>query len=1671
MKKQIISIVALLIGTLGALAAEGDMQQSLPSNWGGWQNLTYGITDATYESTAYQPMQVEVSGNTIHLLWFENSKDADGLYRMYYRRSADLGRTWEAAQVVGTSHEPQPENGGNQYQWMAVSGNTVHIIALDNDGYFGANSVNYVRSTDGGKTFTTRTLRQKGSGNVSPHIAADGQTVALAFSEYHGGGDYQQRVISSLDGGTTFNDTLIQTRQLIADLKVQGSRWALMGYTDGSIYVTTSTDGGRHYTTTNIAHKDASGKTHAGLWTPFSLSHMSMDGDNINVVYRGSLSNGGDGDADVNDWMHTIFQRSTDGGQTWQEPIYLEGTCGIEPNTVVGRGNDIYVYTCTGSGADSYHGRDAHPTLFYSHDGGKTWATQTRVFDVFRPGIPRLTIDPKDSQHVIFTGQRAFYLESKDGFRTVSKNFLIGWQAFISRNGNNNALQTLIDSEGNEHWFMHYSAPDPAKADYEGTPWHIVYRRVERPAAPGSTNMAFDIAKPANEPDNKAINPAYIPMTPSLEAAAEAITVECWVRPDSKGFLVIGLNNENEGDGHDRWYDGFSIHTGQTWEGKLVFSASIHPEKTMEGTTIEGGMYVHATNTWGLWHHVAMTYDSKVASNNFRLYVDGMLIGTKTDAGRLLMTNKAICIGRVDQASDEDQAKGLIDNLAIYSRALTAGEIREHLYNTPNAQDKDCRLLLTFDGTLRDLSQYQNDAVPLTPNILTETDPIRPPHPEFTLTKDMTGQKVYANDVTQDGEACWWLMTNKDYPVGDPSTSDKRHISEDYSGHPGTYSYWMIARGDGKTTNACATTFQTITVGGLTSVTPEKAGNVPDVKLRIQGGYELTYSNKPRVLLKQGSTEIEGTWDVDYDYDASKIVNSDNLAPATFNLWNAPVGTYDVIVGNDTLRQAFTVEQREEPDVWIQINGREKLLFNKYQSFSIDYGNRSNVAAYNTPVFIAIPDRKGTVDVHFDFDYDLYSDAFDDEQLKMARQLGEYLMTYDEATGDSIRIYSFFIPYIAPNSTHQVFFRFMCKGDSGLDGNFRICYMAGEPWGPWTDDDGTATTRAVDDEFDSYLKDVNKGRSKAECALTMFGMSFIETGLTVAPIVGCTYNVAKTITQKFWGKDKSWSNFGTNFITAAFACGSDLFPPSLLVKAGFAVGKLIWDMVSNKAAYDACIKGDPNWKDNLLVYSYDPNEMIGPWGPDDNAHYIQPIHQMPYMITFENKATATAPANEVFVTDTLDLTKLDAETFSFNGFGWADTTFTVGGSRTQEFSRDVIYTVNGHEMLVRVTGQFSPATGIAHWSFVSLEKNGNELDDIMNGFLLPNDGTGRGEGFVSFSIEHKPNPASGSTISNKATIVFDANAPITTNTYVNTFDTDYPTSKVTKAEEKDGQMIVTIQGSDATSGIGTYTVYASKNGGEWEAVAIVAGGTTATFACAPGTRYALCALATDNAGWLEPKSLKAELTLTTGGTQPEQPTTINVVTAAAGYATFYDSEKNYQLPTGLTARVVSGVSGDRLSYQTLSGNIIPKGTAVLLEGAQKQAATYTLTSTTADASYTGNNLLHGSDVVTTTSATGQNLYYKLTYGPSGTSLAQSFGWFWGARNGAAFSIDGHRAWLAVPAGSAATRGFLISGEATGISDLTTDTDGSPLRDLQGRPAAQSPQKGIYVRGGRKVVIK
>ena len=156
---------------------------------------------------------------------------------------------------------------------------------------------------------------------------------------------------------------------------------------------------------------------------------------------------------------------------------------------------------------------------------------------------------------------------------------------------------------------------------------------------------------------------------------------------------------------------------------------------------------------------------------------------------------------------------------------------------------------------------------------------------------------------------------------------------------------------------------------------------------------------------------------------------------------------------------------------------------------------------------------------------------------------------------------------------------------------------------------------------------------------------------------------------------------------------------------------------------------------------------------------------------------------------------------------------------------------------------------------------------------------------------------------------------------------------------------------------------------------------------------------------------------------------------------------------------------------------MPKGTAVLIEASEKKAATYTLTGVAGGSavSAVGTNLLHGSD---DSALTGQDvstpddyLYYKLAYGPAGTSLATQFGWFWGGPDGMNFNINGHRAWLAVPK-TAGARGYLIDGEATNIDYVGTEQSANRLYiDLQGRRVAQPTQPGIYFQDGRKVVIK
>ena len=195
--------------------------------------------------------------------------------------------------------------------------------------------------------------------------------------------------------------------------------------------------------------------------------------------------------------------------------------------------------------------------------------------------------------------------------------------------------------------------------------------------------------------------------------------------------------------------------------------------------------------------------------------------------------------------------------------------------------------------------------------------------------------------------------------------------------------------------------------------------------------------------------------------------------------------------------------------------------------------------------------------------------------------------------------------------------------------------------------------------------------------------------------------------------------------------------------------------------------------------------------------------------------------------------------------------------------------------------------------------------------------------------------------------------------------------------------------------------------------------------------------------------------------------------APKGYATYYASSYDLVLPEGMKAFVVTDKGADKgaLTYEAIADgdteqNIVPAGTAVMLKVAATDGEqTIPITIGSGADAYSGNNLLSGSDTLTTIPKATGELYYKLTYGNDDTT----FGWYWGGENGLSFTSDAHKAWLTLPASVDARFLGLPDYEATGIAQQKQTRQSAWYTiggmKLNGQPTA----KGMYIKDGKKVI--
>ena len=125
-----------------------------------------------------------------------------------------------------------------------------------------------------------------------------------------------------------------------------------------------------------------------------------------------------------------------------------------------------------------------------------------------------------------------------------------------------------------------------------------------------------------------------------------------------------------------------------------------------------------------------------------------------------------------------------------------------------------------------------------------------------------------------------------------------------------------------------------------------------------------------------------------------------------------------------------------------------------------------------------------------------------------------------------------------------------------------------------------------------------------------------------------------------------------------------------------------------------------------------------------------------------------------------------------------------------------------------------------------------------------------GQGAVQFTVAPKSTDTTGTQITNLASVVFDENAPILTPTFLNTIDVTPPTSSVRAfpATETQATFTVSWSGADQGSGVATYNIYVSDNGGPftiWQSFVTV---TSASYTGVNGNTYGFYSIAIDAAG-------------------------------------------------------------------------------------------------------------------------------------------------------------------------------------------------------------------------------
>ncbi len=279
----------------------------------------------------------------------------------------------------------------------------------------------------------------------------------------------------------------------------------------------------------------------------------------------------------------------------------------------------------------------------------------------------------------------------------------------------------------------------------------------------------------------------------------------------------------------------------------------------------------------------------------------------------------------------------------------------------------------------------------------------------------------------------------------------------------------------------------------------------------------------------------------------------------------------------------------------------------------------------------------------------------------------------------------------------------------------------------------------------------------------------------------------------------------------------------------------------------------------------DPNGIVGPSGVGTQRWTPGP-QRLTYAISFNNEPTATAPAQQVIVSEPLgpnvDVSSVTLPIITLPNAG-TEVQIPVPSSsfnpavNVNEFKTNADLRPS-QNLLVAIDTLLNPITQTLTWTFTSIDPTtGIPPLNPLVGFLPPGAGAS-----VSFSTIPKSGLTTGDRVVEQGMIVFDGQAPMSTLAWMNTIDNTPPISHVTAlpSTETSANFPVAWSGSDVGAGIQDYTIHVSDSGGPFTAFQTNATSTSAIFAGQVGHTYGFYSVARDLVGNVETKTATAEAT-------------------------------------------------------------------------------------------------------------------------------------------------------------------------------------------------------------------